>query len=119
MVADCAARQAQDRGPWAKQHGVAPERIFVGEFGAGRRVAGAEAYLRDSIAAFEHFGWHRACYAFRKPEWDGKDYELGTAGLHKAYWVARDACATDPAAPHRRPNTLSELLSRSLRPDGD
>jgi hypothetical protein len=65
---------------WAARHNIPPQRIIVGEFGCDRRVAGAQAYLADLIAAINRNGWHWAFYAYREDGWNAMDYEIGSEG---------------------------------------
>lgn len=73
---------------WQKAHGIKSNRIFVGEFGCNRTVAGAENYLADLIKIFNRNNWHWAFFTFRPDSWDGMDYELGTKPPGWAYWQA-------------------------------
>jgi glycosyltransferase involved in cell wall biosynthesis len=63
---------------WQIKHRVADQNIFVGECGVCREAAGAERYLFDVLDALAEFKWSWAAFAFRDPEWDAMDYELGT-----------------------------------------
>jgi len=62
---------------WQIKHRVADQNIFVGECGVCREVAGAERYLFDVLDVLAEFKWSWAVFAFRDPEWDAMDYELG------------------------------------------
>jgi len=97
---------------WQRRHGIPSTRIFVGEFGCNRRVPGAEHYLGDLIRIFNRNGWHWAFYSFREDEWDGMDYELGTAPLGPAYWKAVEEGRTPEKK--RTDNLLWQVLRRGL-----
>jgi len=98
---------------WADTHGVARDRLLLGEFGCDRRVEGCAAYLRDVIAVAEAAHIHWAFYAFREDGWDAMDYELGTGPTPKGYWEAVER-GVDPDPP-RFVNPLSEVLRKALQ----
>ena len=64
------------------------------------------------ISAANGFGWHWAFYAYREDEWDGMDYELGTAKLPGSYWQAIERGET-PARP-RKDNPLWRVIAREF-----
>jgi len=63
---------------WQIKHRIADQNIFVGECGVSRELAGAERYLFDVLDLLAEFKWSWAVFAFRDPEWDAMNYELGT-----------------------------------------
>jgi endoglucanase len=75
---------------WLRRHQVAADRLLIGEFGCGRRVAGAGEYLEQLISLFDREGWHWLFYSFREDTWDGMDYELGPGTVPAAYWEASE-----------------------------
>jgi hypothetical protein len=75
---------------WQDCHGIAENRILLGEFGCNRRCGGAAAYLHDLIGAVQVNHWHWAFYSFREDTWDGMDYELGARPPGAAYWDAKE-----------------------------
>jgi Cellulase (glycosyl hydrolase family 5) len=97
---------------WADAHGLARDRLMLGEFGCDRRVAGCAAYLRDVIAAAEAAHLHWAFYAFREDVWDGMDYELGDGPVPAEYWAAIGRGETPD--PPRPANPMAETLRRAL-----
>jgi hypothetical protein len=99
---------------WAQRFGVAAGRIVASEFGCDRRVPGAREYLEGLVAALEARGWHWAFYAFRSPDWDGLDYELGTEPLGWKYWQARESGAEHESLIERHDNPLWAVLQREL-----
>ena len=62
---------------WQSRHKIPSHRIYIGEFGADRRVAGAERWLDDVLTIIEENGWHWTYYMFREREWNAMDQELG------------------------------------------
>lgn len=71
---------------WAKKNNIPANRIWAGEFGCSRKVAGVEKYLSDLIEIFNENGWHWSFYSFREDVWDNMDYELGTGNPPLKYW---------------------------------
>ncbi|KAF0238608.1 MAG: hypothetical protein FD181_820 [Prolixibacteraceae bacterium] len=71
---------------WAKKNNIPANRIWAGEFGCSRKVAGSEKYLSDLIEIFNENGWHWSFYSYREDVWDSMDYELGVGNLHPKYW---------------------------------
>jgi cellulase (glycosyl hydrolase family 5)/glycosyl transferase family 2 len=63
---------------WQIEHSIADQNIFVGECGVCREAAGAQRYLFDVLDLLTEFKWNWAVFAFRDPEWDAMNYELGT-----------------------------------------
>jgi hypothetical protein len=63
---------------WQNEHGIADQNIFIGECGVCREANGAQRYLLDVLDIFAEFRWNWAIFAFRDPEWDAMNYELGT-----------------------------------------
>jgi aryl-phospho-beta-D-glucosidase BglC (GH1 family) len=101
-------------GAWQKKYGVPASRIFVGEFGCNRTVAGAAGYLADLISIFDARGWHWAFYSFRDDgAWGGMDYELGAKPPGAAYWRAVER-GERPRLP-RVNNPLWDVLKNALR----
>ena len=100
---------------WAKRHNIPAKRIIVEEFGCDRRVSGAKEYLSDLIRIFNEQDWHWAFYSFRSPDWDGMDYELGTAGLEWKYWKAREEGKHHEEIIQRQDNPLWEVFKRELK----
>ena len=62
---------------WQIEHRIADENIFVGECGVCREVVGAQRYLFDVLDLLAEFKWSWTVFAFRDPEWDAMNYELG------------------------------------------
>ena len=71
---------------WVKKNTIPANRIWAGEFGCSRKVAGVEKYLSNLIEIFNENGWHWAFYSFREDVWDSMDYELGTVNPNYKYW---------------------------------
>jgi len=65
---------------WIDETGVP---IFVGEFGISRDVVGAELYLTAVAAACRKRNLSACLYAFRDPDWEAMDYELGIDGANQ------------------------------------
>lgn len=97
---------------WAKDRGVAANRIVGAEFGCYRQNAGCEDYLADVIASLNAQGWHWAFYAFREDGWDGMDYEVGTGKLPWKYW--QDLEAGKKPEPPRGGNPLFAVIKREF-----
>lgn len=71
---------------WAKYNNIPSNRIWAGEFGCSRKVAGVEKYLSDLIEIFNENKWHWSFYSYREDVWENMDYELGTGVLPQKYW---------------------------------
>ncbi len=99
---------------WSKRLNVPASRIIAEEFGYDRRVAGAQAYLEDTIATFNEHTWHWAFYAFRSSDWDGLDYELGTEKLGWKYWQGREKGVDHEALIKRHDNPLWNVIKREF-----
>lgn len=97
---------------WQKRHGIASNRVFVGEFGCSRTHPGAGAWLRDAMALFDRHGWHWAFYSFREDTWQAMDYELGVAPL-PAGFLAQQEKGLKPTL-DRRPNPLWKAIREGL-----
>ena len=98
---------------WAREHGVAPNRLVAAEFGCMRRWESCPRYLDDVLTVLEEDAVHWAFYAFREDVWDGMDYELGVARVPWQYWDAVEAGEDFPL--ERRPNPVFEPITRRLR----
>jgi endoglucanase len=99
---------------WQKQNKIPANRIFVGEFGCGRTVAGATTYLGDLINIFNKNRWHWAFYQFRTDgSWTERDYEYGTQPPGAAYWAALER-GEKPQLP-RVENPLWDVFKKALR----
>jgi hypothetical protein len=100
---------------WAKQHGVAMNRLVAGEFGCVRTWPDCPRYLEDVLAALEADGVHWAFYSFREDVWDAMDYELGSGKVPWLYWEAQ--AAGKPYDLKRGPNKVFDpILRRLARP---
>lgn len=86
------------QGPvqWAQRLGVPLNRLVAGEFGCMRRLAGCRDYLEDVLQTLDQQGVHWAFYSFREDNWDGMDYELGSAKVPWRYWQAIEKGEPDP-----------------------
>ncbi len=100
---------------WTRRHHINDARIAAVEFGCDRRVDGARQYLDDLISALNENNWHWAFYAFRSPDWDGLDYELGTEKLNWKYWRAREAGKDHEDLIDRHDNPLWNVLKRQFK----
>lgn len=98
---------------WAQRHGLAPNRMVVGEFGCIRQLPGCRQYLSDVLHVLDSAKTHWAFYAFREDAWDGMDYELGSAKVPWAYWKAMEAGTPDPVK--RAPTPLFEPILERLQ----
>lgn len=94
---------------WAEQHGVARQRMVVGEFGCMRRWPDCRAYLQDVLAVLEAQRVHWAFYAFREDGWDGMDYELGDKALPWTYWNEVEAGKV-PSPPRAETPVFAPIL---------
>ena len=75
---------------WSKKNNIAPDRIWVGEFGCSRKVKGVENYLSNLIEIFNENQWHWSFYSYREDVWDNMDYELGDKNVPWKYWEYSD-----------------------------
>jgi len=75
---------------WVKEKNIPNNHIIAGEFGCMRKNVGADTYLQDIIEFINRNNFQRTFYSFREDEWDGYDYELGTEGLGREYWQAKE-----------------------------
>ncbi|MBF8794950.1 cellulase family glycosylhydrolase [Pseudomonas monteilii] len=83
---------------WADDMKIPRSRLVVGEFGCMRRLAGCKQYLEDVLTVLDHNKLHWAFYSFREDNWDGMDYELGSAKVPWRYWQAIEKGEPDPLA---------------------
>ncbi len=83
---------------WAAAMNVPRSRLVVGEFGCMRRLPGCRQYLEDVLSVLDRHRLHWAFYSFREDNWDGMDYELGSAKVPWRYWQAIEQGAPDPLA---------------------
>uniref|UniRef100_A0A914UQB0 Glycoside hydrolase family 5 domain-containing protein n=1 Tax=Plectus sambesii TaxID=2011161 RepID=A0A914UQB0_9BILA len=60
---------------WIKETEVP---VFVGEFGICRDTVGADQYLEAVVDSCKRLNLVGCFYAFRDPDWEAMDYELGT-----------------------------------------
>ena len=77
--------------------------MFVGEFGISRDVIGADAYLKAVAGACQRRKLSACLYAFRDPDWEAMDYELGDDAsnqharcidrANKLYGAIKELCA--------------------------
>lgn len=100
---------------WAEAMGLPLSRLVVGEFGCMRRLPGCRQYLEDVLDVLDRNRLHWAFYSFREDNWDGMDYELGTAKVPWRYWQAVEQGAPDPLA--RKATVEFEPIRRRLNPD--
>lgn len=100
---------------WADAMNVPRSRLVVGEFGCMRRLPGCRQYLEDVLRVMERNLLHWAFYSFREDNWDGMDYELGSAKVPWRYWQASEQGAPDPLA--RKATLEFEPIRRRLSPD--
>lgn len=103
-------RQFDAVDAWAKNNRIPANRIFVGEIGADRRVPGCAELLRDTVGEIRRHRWHWAFYAFREDEWDGMDYELGSAKLPPP----QSGVSRSSIREVRKANPLWRVLSKAL-----
>jgi hypothetical protein len=106
------ANYLQQPFSWAKQRGVAENRMVAGEFGCMRQLAGCRQYLEDVLRVMDKTQAHWAFYSFREDAWDGMDYELGKSKVPWSYWKAIDAHKRDTLPRHATPEF--EPISRRL-----
>jgi hypothetical protein len=100
---------------WQARWNVPSQRILAGEVGVYRTNAGAAQYLDDALSVFSERGWHWAFYSYREDNWDGMDYELGTAKPAAAYWQAIEA-GRMPGAEVYRDSPLFDVIQKHLHP---
>lgn len=100
---------------WQQRHEIPTRRIFVGEFGSSRGVAGADKYLADLTDIFDRRGWHWAFYQFRADgDWTERDYEYGPKPLPAGYWEAAGRGERPQDKLTRGPNPVWDVLRRAL-----
>lgn len=109
--AEAVGRYLQKPLDWAARHGIPPTRLVAGEFGCLRTWPDCPRYLADVIAALDARQQHWAFYAYRE-EWEGMDYELGTAPLPPGYWQAWEQ--GKPMALPRGDNPVFEPIRKRL-----
>ena len=97
---------------WAESMNVPRSRLVVGEFGCMRRLPGCRQYLEDVLSVLDRHRLHWAFYSFREDNWDGMDYELGSAKVPWRYWQAIEQGAPDPLA--RKATVEFEPIRRRL-----
>ncbi|MEM9423607.1 MAG: cellulase family glycosylhydrolase [Spirochaetota bacterium] len=97
---------------WAAENHIPANRIVAGEFGCMRRNKGCREYLGDMLALLNENKYHWAFYSFQEDEWDGYDYQLGSAGLGWDYWKAVEA-GKNPPLP-RKDNPLWQVIKQGL-----
>lgn len=100
---------------WAEAMKVPRERLMVAEFGCMRRLPGCRQYLEDVLGVLERNRLHWAFYSFREDNWDGMDYELGSAKVPWRYWQAIEQGAADPLP--RKATAEFEPIRKRLNPD--
>ncbi|WP_241507453.1 cellulase family glycosylhydrolase [Pseudomonas sp. AFG_SD02_1510_Pfu_092] len=109
------ARYLRQPLDWAEAMKVPRARLVVGEFGCMRRLPGCRQYLDDVLNVLERQQLHWAFYSFREDNWDGMDYELGSAKVPWRYWQAIEQGAPDPLV--RKATAEFEPIRRRLNPD--
>jgi len=97
---------------WAEAMGLPRSRLVVGEFGCMRRLPGCSQYLEDVLTVLDRNQLHWAFYSLREDNWDGMDYELGSAKVPWRYWQAIEQGAPDPLA--RKATAEFEPIRRRL-----
>lgn len=97
---------------WAEAMGLPRSRLVVGEFGCMRRLPGCSQYLEDVLTVLDRNQLHWAFYSFREDNWDGMDYELGSAKLAWRYWQAIEQGAPVPLV--RKATAEFEPIRRRL-----
>lgn len=100
---------------WAEAMGLPRSRLVVGEFGCMRRLSGCRQYLEDVLTVLDRNQLHWAFYSFREDNWDGMDYELGSAKVPWRYWQAIEQGTPDPLP--RTATVEFELIRKRLNPD--
>lgn len=109
------ARYLRQPLDWAETMKVPRERLVVAEFGCMRRLPGCRQYLEDVLGMLEHSRLHWAFYSFREDNWDGMDYELGSAKVPWRYWQAIEQGAPDPLP--RKASAEFEPIRKRLNPE--
>lgn len=109
------ARYLRQPLDWAEAMKVPRERLVVAEFGCMRRLPGCRQYLEDVLGVLERNRLHWAFYSFREDNWDGMDYELGSAKVPWRYWQAIEQGAADPLP--RKATAEFEPIRKRLNPD--
>nr|WP_306823087.1 cellulase family glycosylhydrolase [Pseudomonas fluorescens] len=99
---------------WAAAMNLPRSRLVVGELGCMRRLPGCQQYLDDALSVLDDARLHWAFYSFREDNWDGMDYELGTAKVPWRYWEAVEQGTPDPIA--REATPVFEPILRRLQP---
>ncbi len=97
---------------WMARMKLPPSRLVVGEFGCMRRLPGCSEYLEDVLSVMDRHRLHWAFYSFREDNWDGMDYELGSAKVPWRYWQAIEQGTPDPLA--RKATAEFEPIRRRL-----
>ena len=97
---------------WAAAMNVPRSRLVVGEFGCMRRLPGCRQYLEDVLSVLDRHRLHWAFYSFREDNWDGMDYELGSAKVPWRYWQAIEQGVPDPLV--RKATAEFEPIRRRL-----
>ncbi len=97
---------------WAEAMGLPRSRLVVGEFGCMRRLPGCSQYLEDVLTVLDRNQLHWAFYSFREDNWDGMDYELGSAKVPWRYWQAIEQGAPVPLV--RKATAEFEPIRRRL-----
>jgi hypothetical protein len=95
-----------------KENSIPSHLIVAGEFGCMRKNDGADTYLEDMVNFLNRNKFHWAFYSFREDEWDGYDYELGTEGLDREYWQAKER--GENVLMPRRNNSLFEIFRQEF-----
>ncbi|MBK5000588.1 cellulase family glycosylhydrolase [Pseudomonas sp. S31] len=96
---------------WADAVGLPRSRLVVGEFGCMRRLPGCRQYLEDVLTVLDQNALHWAFYSFREDNWEGMDYELGSAKVPWRYWQAIEQGAPDPV-PRQATNMFEPIRKR-------
>lgn len=99
---------------WARAQQIPASRLVAGEFGCMRRLPGCRQYLEDVLTTLERENLHWAFYSFREDNWDGMDYELGSAKVPWAYWQAIEQGRPDPLK--RQATAEFEPIRKRLQP---
>ncbi|PVZ38936.1 cellulase (glycosyl hydrolase family 5) [Pseudomonas sp. CC120222-01a] len=97
---------------WMERMKLPSSRLVVGEFGCMRRLPGCSEYLEDVLSVMDRHRLHWAFYSFREDNWDGMDYELGSAKVPWRYWQAIEQGKPDPLA--RKATAEFEPIRRRL-----
>ena len=97
---------------WAREQGIAPNRMVAAEFGCHRQSPGCARYLDDVLSTVEAQQSHWAFYSWRDDVYDGYDYELGDKKLPWQYWQAQQQ--GKPFVLKRGPNPVYAPISRRL-----